>query len=113
MLVIRKFIYFINMKKSANLQKANESPMDDPIGYVKDLFVSGPQSATGKNIEMSVNAFLAKTALRRLPPPLNFVVPLIVKNVIVRHAVPEGREWLLKGLKWVKKKTDEKPVVLV
>jgi hypothetical protein len=38
------------------------------------------------------------------------VVPLIVKNVIVKHGVPEGRELLLKGLRWVKRNTDEKPV---
>lgn len=61
---------------------------------------------------MGVNAILAKTALRRLPPPLNFVVPLVVKNVIVKHGVPEGRELLLKGLRWVKKNTEEKPVKL-
>jgi hypothetical protein len=96
---------------STDKKKAEESaPIASTINYVKDIFLSGSQSASGKNIEMGVSALLAKTALRRLPPPLNYVVPLVVKNVIVKHGVPEGRELLLKGLRWVKKNTEEKPV---
>ena len=86
------------------------TPIESTVDYVKNMFFSGSASGSGKGIEMGVNAILAKTVLRRLPPPLNFVVPLIVKKVIVKHGVPEGRELLLKGLRWVKKNTEDKPV---
>jgi len=98
-------------RSSTDYEKPGGStPIESTVNYVKTMFLSGPESTSGKNIEMGVTAILAKTALRRLPPPLNFVVPLVVKNVIVKHGVPEGRELLLKGLRWVKKKTDEDPV---
>ncbi|MCE7064415.1 hypothetical protein [Dyadobacter sp. CY326] len=84
-------------------------PIESTVNYVKEMFLTAPDTKTGKTLELGVNALLAKTALRRLPPPLNFVVPLVVKNVIVKHGVPEGRELLLKGLRWVKKKTDDTP----
>ncbi|WP_026628302.1 hypothetical protein [Dyadobacter alkalitolerans] len=96
---------------STNTGKEETStPIESTVNYVKNMFLAGPSSSSGKSIEMGVSAILAKTALRRLPPPLNYVVPLIVKNVIVKHGVPEGRELLLKGLRWVKRNTDEKPV---
>ena len=99
------------MKNTSTKSKStdNSAPIESTVKYFRDMFVSGPQSSGGKTLELGVNALLAKTALRRLPPPLNFVVPLVVKNVIVKHGVPEGRELLLKGLKWVKKKTDDTP----
>ena len=91
-------------------KEETSTPIESTDNYVKNMFLAGPNSSSGKSIEMGVSAILAKTALRRLPPPLNYVVPLIVKNVIVKHGVPEGRELLLKGLRWVKRNTDEKPV---
>ncbi|MCF2504324.1 hypothetical protein L0663_13110 [Dyadobacter sp. CY107] len=84
-------------------------PIENTVNYFRNMFLSGRQNGSGKSIEMGVSALLAKTVLRRLPPPLNYVVPLVVKNVIVKHGVPEGRELLLKGLRWVKKNTEEKP----
>jgi hypothetical protein len=103
-----------NMKTaSANPEKPEEEkPIENTVNFVKKMFLSGPESTSGKGLEMGVNALLGKTVLRRLPPPLNYVVPLVVKNVIIKHGVPEGRELLLKGLKWVKKKTDDKPASL-
>ncbi|MCF0064966.1 hypothetical protein MUK70_29225 [Dyadobacter chenwenxiniae] len=96
---------------STNPEKQGESkPIESTVNYIKEMFLSGPASSSGKGLEMGVSAILAKTALRRLPPPLNYVVPLVVKNVLVKHGVPEGRELLLKGLRWVKRNTEEKPV---
>lgn len=95
---------------STDFEKLEESkPIENTVNYLKNMFLSGPANSSGKSIEMGVSAILAKTVLRRLPPPLNFVVPLVVKNVIVKHGVPEGRELLLKGLRWVKKNTEEEP----
>jgi len=81
--------------------------------YAKDLLLSGPEGAVGKGLELGVGAALAKTVLRRLPAPLNFVVPFVAEKIIMKHGLENGREVLLKGLRWVKKATDEKPVVLV
>jgi hypothetical protein len=61
-------------------------------------------------MELGVGAVLARTALKRLPVPLNFIAPLVVERVLMKHGVEEGRELLLKGLRWVKNATDEKPV---
>lgn len=76
--------------------------------YVKDLLmVSAPGGAAGKGIELGVGAVLAKTVLKRLPVPLNFLVPIIIEKVILKHGVEEGREVLLKGLRWIKAATDD------
>jgi hypothetical protein len=80
------------------------------ISYIKDLLTAGPQGATGKGMELGVGAVLARTALKRLPVPLNFIAPLVVERVLMKHGVEEGRELLLKGLRWVKNATDEKLV---
>ncbi|CAG5068480.1 hypothetical protein DYBT9623_01211 [Dyadobacter sp. CECT 9623] len=86
--------------------------VSNTVDYIKELLTAGPQSATGRGLELGVGAVLARTALKRLPAPLNFVVPMVVEKVILKHGVDEGRDLLLKGLRWVKKATDEKPEVL-
>ncbi|MCE7061180.1 hypothetical protein [Dyadobacter sp. CY343] len=86
--------------------------VSNTVDYIKELLAAGPQSATGRGLELGVGAVLARTALKRLPAPLNFVVPMVVEKVILKHGVDEGRDLLLKGLRWVKKATDEKPEVL-
>ena len=93
--------------KSTDFKKtsSNTSTLD----YVKNLFSSGSSSGNSKNVQMGVRAVLAQTALRRLPPPLNMVLPMVVEKVILKYGVTEGKEVLLKGLHWVKKVTDEKP----
>jgi hypothetical protein len=76
--------------------------------YVKDLLmVSAPGGVAGKGIELGVGAVLAKTVLKRLPVPFNFLAPIIIEKVILKHGVEEGREVLLKGLRWVKAATDD------
>ena len=91
----------INKKKSGTtlLSVAN---------YAKNLLTSSaPGGVAGKGIEIGMGAMLAKTAFKRLPVPLNFLAPIIVEKVILTHGVEEGREVLLKGLRWIKKATDE------
>jgi hypothetical protein len=91
--------------------KISESEkFSNTVNYIKDLLTAGPQGATGKGMELGIGAVLARTALKRLPVPLNFVAPMIAEKVIMKYGVEEGRELLLKGLRWVKKATDEKPV---
>ena len=76
--------------------------------YVKDLLmVSAPGGVAGKGIELGVGAVLAKTVLKRLPVPFNFLAPIIIEKVILKHGVEEVWEVLLKGLRWVKAATDD------
>lgn len=76
--------------------------------YVKDLLmVSAPGGVAGKGVELGVGAVLAKTVLKRLPVPFNFLAPVIIEKVLLKHGVEEGREVLLKGLRWVKAATDD------
>lgn len=77
--------------------------------YVKDLLTSGPEGVIGKGVELGVGAMLARTVLRRLPVPFNFVAPYVVEKIIVKHGIESGREVLLKGLKWVSKMTADRP----
>jgi len=92
--------------------KHSDGSFQTAATYVKDLLqASAPGGVAGKGLELGVGAALSKTLLKRLPVPLNFIAPIIIEKVIVKHGVPEGREVLLKGLRWVKKMTDEKPLV--
>ena len=96
-------------KGTDNFEQNKES-LVNAATYVKNLLVSGPEGATGKGFELGVGAILAKTVLKRLPVPFNYVVPFIAEKIIVKHGVESGREVLLSGIRWVKKVTDEKPV---
>lgn len=86
-------------------------PFNSAGKYVKELMASGPDGIAGKGLELGVGAILAKTALKRLPPPLNIVAPVIVEKVILTHGVDAGRDALIAGLKWIKRVTDEKEPV--
>lgn len=66
-------------------------------------------SLMGHGIQFGVNTLLAKTAFRGLPGPLSVVVPHVLENVAINYTKDHGRDWLIKGLRWVKKITDEKP----
>lgn len=93
---------------------AKEEPVYAVASYVKDLFsAQAPGGIAGKGIEIGLGAALSKTVLRRLPMPFNFIAPLVVEKIIMKHGVEEGREILIKGLKWVKKATDEKPLMVM
>jgi hypothetical protein len=94
---------------TTSTSRKHKNSISDTFSFVKGLVSPGKQSLGG----MGVSALLARTALKRLPAPLNFVVPLVVEKVILKHGVPEGREILLKGLRWVKKATDEPDIKAV
>ncbi|KAA0991628.1 hypothetical protein [Dyadobacter aurulentus] len=86
-----------------------KSTVTNTVEYFKEMLAAGAPGAAGQGLGIGVGAVLARTALKRLPAPLNFVVPMVVEKVILKHGVEEGRELLLKGLRWVKKATDETP----
>ncbi|MCE6990254.1 hypothetical protein [Dyadobacter sp. CY323] len=85
-----------------------KSATSSPMNYVKDIF-AGSTEKSGSEIASGVRNMLSKTLLKGLPAPLNLIAPVIVEKVIMKYGVEEGREVLLKGLRWVKKVTDEKP----
>ncbi|MHA4738480.1 hypothetical protein [Dyadobacter sp. MSC1_007] len=96
--------------ESTTLEQSKvKSSIVGSFNYLKDLMTAGPEGPAGRGVEMGLSAVLARTALKRLPPPFNLVAPLLVERVLMKHGVEEGRELLLKGLRWVKKATDEKP----
>ncbi len=98
----------MNMKNPISV-KNMPSGVKATSRYVKDLFVAGPDGMVGKGLELGVGAVLAKTVLRRLPVPLNFIAPYLIEKVIMKHGIDAGRDILLNGLRWVKQATDEKP----
>jgi len=89
------------------------SSLNGTTDYIKNMFSSNAGSAAGKSLSYGIKSVLAKSALRRLPPPLNFVAPLVAEKLIMAYGVDGGRDALLKGLKWIKKVTDEKPTLPV
>jgi hypothetical protein len=76
--------------------------------YVRDLFADGA-GGSGSEIASGVRTVLSRTVLKSLPAPLNLIAPVIIEKVIMKYGVEEGREVLLKGLRWVKKVTDDRP----
>ena len=93
------------MNKTKN-QKPGSSLLSI-ANYAKNLLTTSAPGVAGKGVEIGVGTMLAKTAFKRLPVPLNFLAPIIVEKVILTHGVEEGREILLKGLRWIKEATDE------
>ena len=91
-------------------KKAAKSSTGNPLNFVKDI-IGGNSGSSGSEIANGVRTVLSKTLLKSLPAPLNLIAPVIVEKVIMKYGVEEGREVLLKGLRWVKKVTDEKPEV--
>lgn len=90
----------------------------EPLGIVtnvaENLFMNkmagkGPKGLLGNGIQLGFNAIMAKTALRRLPTPLNIIVPQILQNVVINYTQEHGRDWLIAGLRWVKRVTEEPP----
>ncbi|QRR03714.1 hypothetical protein [Dyadobacter sandarakinus] len=100
--------------------KASSVPADPDDKYsigntvteVKEAFAPR-KSAVGRGIESQIASVLTQTVMRRLPPPLNFVAPLVTEKLIMKYGVEEGRELLLKALYWVKKATDDESAKLI
>ncbi|WP_221390660.1 hypothetical protein [Dyadobacter sp. NIV53] len=101
------------MKKYDNNLHHNEQKQTSggAVNLIKDLLIASSGNAASTGLKWGVGTALTKTVFRRLPAPLNFVVPIIAEKIITKDTVDSGREILLKGLRWVKKATDEKPEV--
>lgn len=84
----------------------NKSSLKLATDYLKELLAQNSNNTAKMGLELGVSALLAKTVLRRLPLPFNLLVPIVVEKVILKHGVSTGREVLLRGLRWIKKKTD-------
>ena len=99
------------MKRNYNYLNKDQqkSGTTGTVGFIKDLLAAGSGKAANTGLKWGVGSVLTKTVFRRLPAPLNFIVPLIAERVITEQTIDSGREVLLKGLRWVKKATDEKP----
>jgi hypothetical protein len=72
-----------------------------------DLFKNRYQGFAAKGIQAGITALVGKTVFRRLPTPLNYLVPHMVENAIVNYTHRHGEEWLIKGLRWLKEVTEE------
>lgn len=106
--------YMHYMKNNQNYigrdrQKSPSGTMD----FIKEVLAAGSGRAASNGAKWGVGAVLTKTVFRRLPAPLNFVVPIIADKIITQKSVDSGRELLLKGLRWIKKATDEDPVLTI
>lgn len=77
--------------------------------FTNKLAGKGKKGLLGNGLQLGLNAVLAKTALRSLPTPLNIILPHIIENVAFNYTEKNGRDWLIKGLRWIKKVTDEEP----
>ena len=87
--------------------------LNQVLNYSKELISSGPDTAVGKGIELSISTILGKTLTKSLPAPLNFAVPFILEKLILLHGVDAGRDALITALKWVKMKTAESDSLLL
>jgi hypothetical protein len=75
--------------------------------FTNKLLGKGKKGVIGKGLQLGLNAVLAKTALKRLPTPLNMILPMVIENAALNYTKSNGRDWLIKGLRWVKKVTEE------
>ncbi len=77
--------------------------------FTNRLLGKGKKGLIGNGLQLGLNAVLAKTALRSLPTPLNVILPYVIENAALNYTTQNGRGWLIKGLRWVKKVTEEDP----
>lgn len=97
---------------SGEMQKPSDefgviSTLKQAGNTVQNLLNAGSDGVVGKGVEIGVSAVLAKTVLKRLPVPLNFLAPWIVERLILQYGVDGAREMLLRGLYWVKNATED------
>src|SRR4051812_43753697 len=86
--------FLISNVMEATSKTKNESQRSTDQGVVSritDLFNGKPESETDRNVKMGIKAVLSNTVLKRLPTPLNVVVPMAVEKVILKYGIPEGR----------------------
>ncbi len=94
--------------------KQEAKPLRMISSVAKNLFTNrmlgkGKKGMVGKGLQLGLNAVLAKTALKSLPTPLNMILPMVIENAALNYTKENGRDWLIKGLRWVKKATEEDP----
>lgn len=77
--------------------------------FAGDLFKNRYQGMVAKGIQAGVTTMLGKTVLKKLPTPLNYIVPHMVENAIINFTHRYGEEWLIMGLRWLKDVTEEDP----
>lgn len=77
--------------------------------FTNQMVGKGKKGLIGNGLQLGLNAILAKTALRGLPTPLNILLPQVLENAALNYTNKNGRDWLIKGLRWVKKVTEEDP----
>jgi hypothetical protein len=75
--------------------------------FTNRLLGKGKKGLIGNGLQLGLNAVLAKTALKSLPTPLNIILPQVLENAALNYTQQNGREWLIKGLKWIKKVTED------
>ncbi|GAB2776222.1 hypothetical protein GCM10027275_19210 [Rhabdobacter roseus] len=95
----------LTLDKEAWLDEAK--PIRRITYLLGNVFTNRYQGMVGKSVQVGVNALLGKTILRRLPIPLNFLVPHLVQNTILNYTHRHGDEWLLTGLRWLKEVTED------
>lgn len=84
-------------------------PLKKASTIANSLLVNKHQSIATKGVQMGVNALLAKTVLKKLPLPLNFILPYLAQNYASNYVYDHSEELMIKFLRFVKKITDEKP----
>ncbi|MCY7349789.1 MAG: hypothetical protein LH606_03865 [Cytophagaceae bacterium] len=107
-------------KSDLGLLKTNESatsPALKTAGLIGS-FLFNNNKIPGNNfvangVRTGVFGLLSSTVLRRLPLPLRFAAPYVIRGVAnsaaTSKAVDKGRDVLINFLTWVKKKTADPP----
>ncbi len=83
-------------------------PLRKAADWTGNMLVNKHQGIVSRGLQLGVNAMLAKTVLRRLPVPFNFILPYIAQNLVTNYAHEHSEELLVRFLKTVKRLTDEK-----
>ncbi|HEV7350505.1 hypothetical protein [Telluribacter sp.] len=97
------------LKDDTDTWLGETEPVRRATFFMGDLFKNRYQGLAAKGIQAGITAVLGKTVLKKLPTPLNFVVPHMLNNAIVNFTHRHGEKWLIMGLRWLKDVTEEKP----
>ncbi|GAB3172369.1 hypothetical protein [Telluribacter humicola] len=97
------------LKEDTDTWLGETEPVRRVTFLMGDLFKNRYQGVMAKSIQAGVTAVMGKTVLRKLPTPLNYIVPHMINNAIVNYTNRHGEKWLIMGLRWLKDVTEEKP----
>jgi hypothetical protein len=87
--------------------KEEFQPLKKAADVASNMIVNKHQGLASKGLQLGVNAIIAKTVLRRLPVPLNFILPYVAQNLVINYAHEHSEGLLVKFLKIVKHLTEE------